>query len=611
MKMKELKLMFKSLVLLALGLIVSQRADAWSTFGYNVSVTTDGNGTVYYSRTQQTIGDDGIVAGATYQNSFNNSRFTVDESYNAATSSSTVYVYAKPNTGYIFNGWTSASQGVAFQFPNTQNTSVNLTANAGDARTRNLFQSQKYQSFTLRANFVQDNGYVKVESAQPNWGVVEISSVQNHIGDQVTIKAVPMISLQGVKFDHWTKIPDGGSEEIVEGGTAEMTVTATSTKTIYRAYFTPPVETQGVFCRIKNKETGGYLYMYGTEKANFQKQGSGNNQVVYSVVNGLKITSDVVSNASTIFFLSGVNDGAQGLEQCHLQAQGVNTHETITTNLGDVSVIFTSQGYRIAVFYIDDGKSMQLNLTTSNGNLRFASDDSNNALWEIEIIDEDSMDEYYFGMAPKSYFTKTHNGEQKYYTTLYTSFGYKLMDGVNAYYIDKDNVEENIRNGRVYLSEIPAGSTILGKRAVILECSTPGDAKANRLLPVSTDVDPDAAYWPLQGYIKLNGEAIFPSAYEDEGHEFYVLSVNSDHEKLGFYQYSKELSSNKAFAVVPSEYVNDARAAKVIWYGDETDNVNNIEFIFPEKEQYYDLQGRKVENPQKGIYIVNGRKVIK
>ena len=63
--------------------------------------------------------------------------------------------------------------------------------------------------------------------------------------------------------------------------------------------------------------------------------------------------------------------------------------------------------------------------------------------------------------------------------------------------------------------------------------------------------------------------------------------------------------------MVPSEYVSDARAAKVIWYGDETDNVNNIEFIFPEKEQYYDLQGRKVENPQKGIYIVNGRKVIK
>ena len=87
--------------------------------------------------------------------------------------------------------------------------------------------------------------------------------------------------------------------------------------------------------------------------------------------------------------------------------------------------------------------------------------------------------------------------------------------------------------------------------------------------------------------------------------------MNSDHEKLGFYKYSKELSSNKAFAVVPSEYVNDAKTARVIWYGDETDHVNNIEFIFPEKKQYYDLQGRKVENPQKGIYIINGRKVIK
>jgi hypothetical protein len=352
----------------------------------------------------------------------------------------------------------------------------------------------------------------------------------------------------------------------------------------------------------------------GDQPASRQEEGSGSSSEVYFILNSMSTVASTAetSDPSTIFFLSGEDDGHQGMTGLHLLAQGVNVHEKIiTSELGHMNLEYTANGYKAYIVFSNQGNSTRLYLRNDDSGIRFKVNDDANALWDIEIIDEDSMDEYYFGMAPKSYFTKTHNGEQKYYTTLYTSFSYKLMDGVNAYYIDKDNVEENIRNGRVYLSEIPAGSIISGKRAVILECSTPGDAKANRLLPVSTDVDPDAAYWPLQGYIKLNGDAVYPSAYEDSGHEFYVLSVNSDHEKLGFYKYSKELSSNKAFAVVPSEYVNDAKTARVIWYGDETDHVNNIEFIFPEKEQYYDLQGRKVENPQKGIYIINGRKVIK
>ena len=45
---------------------------------------------------------------------------------------------------------------------------------------------------------------------------------------------------------------------------------------------------------------------------------------------------------------------------------------------------------------------------------------------------------------------------------------------------------------------------------------------------------------------------------------------------------------------------------------DDNDNTTSIESVEMrnEKEEIYDLSGRKVENPTKGIYIINGNKVV-
>ena len=609
MKMKELRLMFKSLVLLAFGLGASQQVKASGffsqTYYHRLTVNTTGGGTVYLSENEQTLNENGVVEGVTYMNNYQNQNYSSNSFILFPYSDMTVYVFAKANSGYVFSHWSTNSTGCTINNPNNLGTSATLTSTSTN--------SNRPTNYTITANYVLDNGMVKVATANANWGAVRIDNINNVAGQNVTITAVPMISLQGVKFLYWTKTEEGGTEEIVQNSTAEMTVIATTTKTTYTAYFSAPVETKGVFCRIKNIGSGNYLSMVGDQPAVQITEGSGDNQELYYIVNSMSsiAPTSAVSDPSTIFFLSGENDGQQGFAHTNIEAQGVSMIEKITNGLSDITLEYTPNGYRLYIIYNEEGRTVRLYLRNDNTGVRFKGDNDNNALWDIEIVDEDSMDDYYFGMAPKSYFTKMHNGEQKYYTTLYTSFSYKLMDGVNAYYIDKDNVEEHLINGRVYLNEIPSGSVIPGMRGVILECSTPEDAKKNRLIPVSKDVDPDIYSWPLLGYIKLNGNAVYPSDYEDSGHEFYVLSVNSNHEKLGFYQYSKELSSNKAFAVVPSEYVNYAKTARVIWYGDDTDNVNNIELVFPEKEQYYDLQGRKVENPQKGIYIINGRKVIK
>ena len=85
---------------------------------------------------------------------------------------------------------------------------------------------------------------------------------------------------------------------------------------------------------------------------------------------------------------------------------------------------------------------------------------------------------------------------------------------------------------------------------------------------------------------------------------------------MGFYTYSKEIPTNKAFVVVPKEYENLAKEVSFIWgediaqEGQVTTGTDGFQLVLPDKNVYYDLQGRKVEHPQKGVYIRNSRKIV-
>ena len=58
--------------------------------------------------------------------------------------------------------------------------------------------------------------------------------------------------------------------------------------------------------------------------------------------------------------------------------------------------------------------------------------------------------------------------------------------------------------------------------------------------------------------------------------------------------------------------INDVNAVREfnMNFGDETTNIQQVESGKLKVEGYYDLQGRKVAQPTKGLYIVNGKKVV-
>ena len=44
--------------------------------------------------------------------------------------------------------------------------------------------------------------------------------------------------------------------------------------------------------------------------------------------------------------------------------------------------------------------------------------------------------------------------------------------------------------------------------------------------------------------------------------------------------------------------------------GDETSSISPVQSTIDESHVVYDLQGRRVDTPSKGVYIVNGKKVV-
>ena len=93
----------------------------------------------------------------------------------------------------------------------------------------------------------------------------------------------------------------------------------------------------------------------------------------------------------------------------------------------------------------------------------------------------------------------------------------------------------------------------------------------------------------------------------------YAYCLSNGANGVGFYKYTGNgvneiIPANRAYLIIPG--TNSAPGN--IFYGvDETTSVADVRSKMSDiRGDYYDLQGRKVAEPTKGMYIVNGKKVI-
>lgn len=162
-------------------------------------------------------------------------------------------------------------------------------------------------------------------------------------------------------------------------------------------------------------------------------------------------------------------------------------------------------------------------------------------------------------------------------------------------------------------------ATVDGSNVVLTKVD---DVKAETgvVLKLKDGEDPDTFYVPVIASSETDkGSLMFSSIYGFDIYasytdNYYGLIVKTVDEKevAMFALIGKPIGdgkvtipAGKAFLAVPTT----ARELSVVFSDDETTGIRSIDN--GQLDNIYDLQGRKVAQPTKGLYIVNGKKVVK
>ena len=179
----------------------------------------------------------------------------------------------------------------------------------------------------------------------------------------------------------------------------------------------------------------------------------------------------------------------------------------------------------------------------------------------------------------------------RYYATMFTEFAYQPKEGVEAYYVD--DVVDGVAHLVKIEGKVPAAT------AVIL-CSKSADDLDNALIPTDEDVP------ALEGNL-LKGTCLPMAATESVS----TLRLATDGETANIVMgKADEVEANQCYIDTPengsdiiiaaaANGATDPSAIRSAWLSNSYD-----------PSTVYDLQGRQVDRPAKGLYITDGHKVV-
>jgi len=178
-----------------------------------------------------------------------------------------------------------------------------------------------------------------------------------------------------------------------------------------------------------------------------------------------------------------------------------------------------------------------------------------------------------------------------YWTSFYSSVAnWQAPEGVTVY---KGAVNES----HFVLTEISDG-IINACEGVILKKATEGSIELTSSVSASADSYDDN---------ELQGVDLATSTSDYAGKTIYTLA--KPEEKLGFYSFTgTTLAANKAF--LTKDAAAGARSFTLSFGAEETTRIENVERGETRDGIFYDLQGRRVTQPTKGLYIKDGKKIM-
>ncbi len=189
------------------------------------------------------------------------------------------------------------------------------------------------------------------------------------------------------------------------------------------------------------------------------------------------------------------------------------------------------------------------------------------------------------------------------YTTLYLDYDAQTDVNTKAYYVAETT------SGYAQLTEVAnEGRNIPAYTAVVLVNEN-----------AATNVNFSAGYSVSSGYAKtvdetsnlLKGTLVDMELDLSDNTTYYSLGKKSD--KIGFYKFDKSgssviaLGANKAYLDTPAA----SSARGFVFDVDNNTGISTMDDVRCKTDNIYDLSGRHVDSMKHGIYIINGKKIIK
>ena len=404
----------------------------------------------------------------------------------------------------------------------------------------------------------------------------------------------------------------------------------------YVANFVSSDTQLGKYYRVKNVSTGKYVGLVNNKQLDYldliQKVGGGLSQAPYHIdkiyqalgdnyigVDINMVQDEDLTDVGDVLFLRDASASqydvvGQGTSLNHL-AQGTYPGKEYITFYNN----FAKFTKRDAGNYLI---SLKPNCDNSTGNGLFTDSyfyDNGGKFALNHKKPENETDEYHWLMEPVEYFCvkplneNIKDGNGYYWTTLVTAFPYQIPSngGVLGAYTVKQIAAGDDNKSYAKLETLAnQGETVPAGTPVLLKMRS-SDPSENKLIPVGNEFisSSNKVFSNLLSGVYLGGKE------KNDATNYRVLNVSPTTGKIGFFKLSSSVTymgANKAFLDLSK--TSGAKGTVYIDFDNIDSKTTGITNIHQDEQTknpvYYDLQGRRVQHPQKGIYIVNGKKVF-
>ena len=190
---------------------------------------------------------------------------------------------------------------------------------------------------------------------------------------------------------------------------------------------------------------------------------------------------------------------------------------------------------------------------------------------------------------------------EKYYGTYSSSKAFVVPSGLTV-------SEIKIVEGKLDITNYNTDDIVPANTGVMVSSTTSG----NHTITLSDEAG--TSVLGANNMLKPSGDAGITAddmAAAAPNCKYYRLTMHNG-TQIGFWWGAESgaafaLSANKAYLAVPT----GGSAPSFLWFDNGSTGVDEVRGKMEEvRGDFFDLQGRKVANPTKGLYIVNGKKVV-